>query len=175
MPPKKDSWSQSRTVRNGSLEAHISLSVRGCSGEKLATFNTFFAESLTKLQDIVSNQTEQSTQEEKPDQEGPPQQDQNFTEEGEVNREGREHDQTVFKHKFAKKMQGSQDPPPQPKAGPRRRGPALMKRKCDVEDCSRSYSRALLTDAEKVFPRSNSDGTWVQLCRLHYEKVRRRR
>ena len=173
MPPKKDSWSQSRTLRNGSLEAHVSLSVRGCSGERLSTFDTFFAESLTKLQDIISNLTDQSTQEAR-DQEGPLQQDPNA--EGEANREGPEHDQTVQTEVREEDARGSGDPP-QPKAGPRRRGPALMKRKCDVEDCpkKRSYSRALVTDAEKVFPLSGSDGAWVQLCRLHYEKVRRRR
>ena len=119
---------------------HISLSVFGMLGERLSTFNTFFAESLTKLQDIIFNQTDQSTQEEERDQEGPLQQDQNFAEEGEANREGPEHDQTVQAEVRQEDARGSRDPPPQRKAGPRRRGPALMKRKCDVEDCSKKRS-----------------------------------
>ena len=56
-----------------------------------------------------------------------------------------------------------------------RRDPALLKRKCELNDCEkRSYSRVFLGDVQRVFPDIISTSSTLELCRPHFRKVQRR-
>ena len=196
MAPKRDAWARSRTLREGGVEANVSVNVRGCPPSRLLVFGALFEECVAKLNAAIEAVTKSEERNEQaaacaeggqqPSNEAEASSD-HFAQERSDNASLPARHAALPQQDLPADRGVSSDTAPQHQevipeersegeAGrPRRCGPALLKRKCELNDCERrSYSRASLGDVQRVFPDTASTSNALELCRPHFRKVQRR-
>ena len=206
MAPKRDGWSRTRTLKEGGVEANLSINVRGCPPSSLSTFDALFQECMERL-NLVLETTKAAAEGKEAELASEARASSHTPSAQAVAEHGASSDaadplrvnaaaadgsaggadpQIAPKHGHGELSDGDEqraDAAPEHNAqgivnaeGRRRRGGALLLKKCELSDCrKRPYSRAFLEDVQRLFPDATSTSNTLELCRPHFRKVQRRK